>query len=171
MKLCPKCNYSNQDFDTVCNSCGSPLDSVNESSTYGMNQYDMNNSGSDLNGNNPPMPIKTNGMAIASLVLGIVSIPLDCCCGIGIIPAILALVFGILGKKAIKGSSGTQKGDGMALAGIILGAAGIVLGIGALIYYFIVGASSGQFWDEFRNQLNNEMSNQMNNMNDNNFDQ
>jgi hypothetical protein len=66
---------------------------------------------------------KTDGMAIASLVLGILSI--TC---IGLIGTILAVVFGILSRKKIKESGGALKGEGLALAGIILGIAGAVIG-------------------------------------------
>jgi hypothetical protein len=68
----------------------------------------------------PPIVIqqpKTNGMAIASLVLGIVWIY-----GIG---SILALVFGYQGRNEIDRSNGTQTGRGMATAGIVLGWIGI----------------------------------------------
>ena len=160
MKLCPKCNYSNQDFDTVCNSCGSPLDSVNESGTYGMNTGGFGSP--NFNGMNPPMPVKTNGMAIASMVLGIVSIPLDCCCYIGVIPAILAIIFGILSRKAIRESSGNQKGDGMALVGLILGSVALVIAIGLIIYAVAVGGiTSNQFWEEFSKQMNNINNNRI----------
>jgi Domain of unknown function (DUF4190) len=54
---------------------------------------------------------KTNGFAIASLVLGII----PCCNGI------LAIIFGFVAKNQIKQSGGTQSGDGMATAGIVLG--------------------------------------------------
>lgn len=160
MKLCPKCNYSNQDFDTVCNSCGSPLDSVNQQGMYGMNTGNFNNQ--DFNGMSPPMPVRTNGMAIASMVLGIVGIPLDCCCYIGVIPAILAVIFGFLARNSIRSSSGDQKGDGMALAGIILGFAGIAIALGLIIYAVAVGGfTSNRFWDEFRNQMNNINNNRI----------
>ena len=153
MKLCRKCNSSNQDFDTFCNNCGSPLDSLNESDTYDIDAgvgFDSPN----LNGMNPLMTVKTNGMAIASMVLGIVSIPLSCCCYIGVIPGILAIVFGVLSRKEIQKSLGNQKGDGMALAGLILGAVGLLLVIGSIIYAFSLGGiTSNQFWKEFNNMM------------------
>src|ERR1035441_1060576 len=43
--------------------------------------------------------------------------------------AILAIVFGFIARSQIKQSNGTQQGGGMALAGIIIGFAGIVIGI------------------------------------------
>jgi hypothetical protein len=66
------------------------------------------------------VPGANNGMAIAAL-----------CCGIGgflcIIPAILGIVFGVIAKNQIRDSSGMQRGDGMATAGIVLGIVWIAL--------------------------------------------
>lgn len=76
---------------------------------------------------------KTNGMAIASLVLGIVWVY-----GIG---SILALVFGYLGKNQIDASQGRETGRGMAVAGIVLG----WIGVGLLVIVIIVAASSSSY--------------------------
>ena len=65
-----------------------------------------------------PRP-KTNGMAIASLVLGIL-----CLYGIG---SVLALVFGVQARKAIDASGGAETGRGMATAGIVRGWIGVGL--------------------------------------------
>jgi hypothetical protein len=63
---------------------------------------------------------KTNGLAIASLV-----------CGIGgflfFVPAILGIVFGFIARSQIRQSAGRQSGEGLAIAGIIVGFAWIVL--------------------------------------------
>jgi uncharacterized protein DUF4190 len=77
-----------------------------------------------------PSTPKTNGFAIASLVLGIIP-----CTGI---TSILAIVFGFIARNQIQQSGGTQQGSGMALAGIILGF--IWIGI-SLIYWIAVIAS------------------------------
>jgi hypothetical protein len=61
----------------------------------------------------------TNGMAIASMVLGIAQLFL---CLIG---TVLALVFGYIARRQIRDSMGAQGGDGMAIAGIILGWVGV----------------------------------------------
>jgi hypothetical protein len=55
----------------------------------------------------------TNGLAIASLVCGIV--------GCFTVTAIVAIVLGFVARNQIEQSGGTQQGSGMALAGIILG--------------------------------------------------
>jgi uncharacterized protein DUF4190 len=70
---------------------------------------------------------KTSGKAITSLVTGILSLPGICCWPLGVILGILGIVFGILGRKDIAASQGQQKGEGLALAGIICGAVAIVL--------------------------------------------
>ena len=86
------------------------------------------------NYNQPTYPVKQKeegkGMAIASLVIGILSV--TCCCG-GILPSILAVVFGFISKSQKK------ENNGMALAGIILGFVGIVIGIVSLVYLFVSG--------------------------------
>jgi hypothetical protein len=70
-----------------------------------------------------------SGMAIASLVLGIVSLLSFCLFHIGVVLglpcAILAMVFGILARPKI--NSGEMSGRGMAMAGIIC--ASIYLGL------------------------------------------
>jgi hypothetical protein len=64
----------------------------------------------------------TNGFAVASLVLGIIPV----CSGI------LAIVFGFIAKSQISNSGGTQKGDGTATAGLVLGFLWL---IGLIIYF------------------------------------
>lgn len=59
-------------------------------------------------------PTRNNGMAIAALVCGIVGF-------LCLIPGILGIVFGFMAKSQIRQSNGTQRGDGMATAGIVLG--------------------------------------------------
>ncbi len=77
---------------------------------------------------------KTNGYAIASLVLSLVGL-----CGIG---SILAIVFGNMAKKEIAARG--EGGLGLAKAGIIIGwigLAGVVLYV--LVVIIALGASSG----------------------------
>jgi hypothetical protein len=77
---------------------------------------------------------KTNGYAIASLVLSLVGL-----CGIG---SILAIVFGNMAKKEIAARG--EGGLGLAKAGIIIGWIGLA---GVVLYVLVVivalGASSG----------------------------
>jgi hypothetical protein len=80
-----------------------------------------------------PQPVyvqaKTNGLAIASLVLGIIWIYW--------IGSVLALVFGYVAKSQIDQSGGTQTGRGMAIAGIVLG----WIGVAILVLALVAGAS------------------------------
>jgi len=73
--------------------------------------------------------VHTSGWAVASLVLGIVGIFL----AVTFLPALLAIVFGIIGTNSIK-KDYEVTGKGLAIAGIILGAVGIVAGIAAVVY-------------------------------------
>lgn len=72
-----------------------------------------------------PIPTtSTNGLAIASLVLGIVWVYW--------IGSILALIFGLIARKQIKERG--QSGQGMATAGIVLGC----IGLGTLLIFIII---------------------------------
>jgi hypothetical protein len=70
----------------------------------------------------PAAPPKTSGLAVASLVLAVLSLPLfGCCCNIGLLPAALAVVFGHVARSQIRRSPGALEGDGMAVAGLVIG--------------------------------------------------
>ena len=76
-------------------------------------------------------PARTSSLAVWSLVLGILG--LLCFSFLAGVPAIIC---GHMGRSRIKDSQGALKGDGMALAGMIMGYIGIaifVLGIVAAI--------------------------------------
>jgi hypothetical protein len=79
-------------------------------------------------------PRATNGLAVASLVLGIIGWAL---CGVG---SILAIVFGAMARSQIRSSGGRETGDGMALAGIILGSIGV-----ALVIAYVAAALAAGF--------------------------
>jgi hypothetical protein len=68
-------------------------------------------------------------MSIASLVLGIVGIPL---CFL-FIPSLLAVIFGAVALNQIK-SDPNQSGRGRAIAGIILGSVALALIVLALVF-------------------------------------
>jgi Domain of unknown function (DUF4190) len=68
-----------------------------------------------------PAAKKTNGLAIASLVCS--------CAGILFlgVPGVVGIIFGFVARSQIRRSNGAQGGEGLALAGIIVGFAWIVI--------------------------------------------
>ncbi|MFJ4619300.1 DUF4190 domain-containing protein [Streptomyces sp. NPDC088812] len=76
-----------------------------------------------------------NGMGVAAMVLGIVAAGGFCMWPAAIVMGVLAVVFGAIGRG--KANRGQASNGGQALAGIICGAAGVVLGIGMLVLLFV----------------------------------
>lgn len=73
------------------------------------NQYDPN-----MN-----QPQESKGLSIAALSVGILSLLTSCCGCVGLLVSIVAIVLGIIGRP--------KGGKGMATAGIICGAIGLIL--------------------------------------------
>lgn len=71
---------------------------------------------------------RTNGLAIAALVCGVIGF----LCGA---TSLLAVIFGHISRGQIRKSNGAETGDGMALAGLILG---YVFLVGWLIYWLVI---------------------------------
>ncbi len=98
------------------------------------------------NQNDMPNQNKGNGMAIASLVLGILGI-VTCCCSpwLELVLGILAVVFGIKGRQH-------EEGNSMATAGLVLGIITLVLAVanGAISIIF-----SFMFGDDLMNEIMN----------------
>jgi hypothetical protein len=67
----------------------------------------------------------TNTWAVASLVLGIVTVVGGFCL---VVPPLLAIIFAFLAMRTNTSPSGQSSGQGMAVAGLILGIIGLVLG-------------------------------------------
>lgn len=90
-------------------------------------------------GSGPPLP-RTNGLAIASLVCGILSLVTFCFCG-GLFLGLPAVICGHMSLNQIKAGNGQQEGRGMAVAGLICGYIGLgifllmLLGNGASFRY------------------------------------
>lgn len=63
---------------------------------------------------------RNNGLAVASLVC-------SCAGFVLFVPAVLGIIFGFVARSQIRRSGGTQGGDGLAIAGIIVGFAWIAL--------------------------------------------
>ena len=101
--------------------------------------YNSYNQGQYSNGPVPPYPPtqqgQGHGMAIASLVLGIVGIVFGCCLWYITIPcAIIGLILGVMANK--------QEKNGMATAGIVLSSISLALAVIELIMVIAAGTSS-----------------------------
>lgn len=96
--------------------------------------------GKDRTGNAPDRRRaggKTSGLAVASLVCGLLGL---LTCGLG---AIVGLILGIVGLMRIRQSGGALGGEGLAVAGIVVSGASLVIGaalglpvLGMLIIFF-----------------------------------
>ncbi len=90
------------------------------------------------------MPPQTNAWAIVSLVSSILS-----WVGLFGLGGIVGVIAGVVARNQIRENPATQTGNGLALAGIILGAVNIVLTcIGLLcIFGVLFGTFTIPFWD------------------------
>lgn len=71
-------------------------------------------------------PMPRNGMGTAALVLGIIAVVVFCLWPIAVVLGVLAVIFGVIGRGRARRGESTNPGQ--ALAGIICGAVGTVLG-------------------------------------------
>jgi hypothetical protein len=69
---------------------------------------------------------------VASLICGICS--LSCCLPV----AVVGLWLGVTARRRIAASAGAETGDGVALAGVILSAIGLALGLAFLALWVFV---------------------------------
>jgi hypothetical protein len=112
-----KCGFCAEEIPadaTVCPKCGSTFSQEPAANVYQTVK---------------PQASSNNGMgfAIASFVLGILGL-IPCCCCVGSLGSILAVVFGFVAKNQMK-ASGSNQFSWMAVTGIILGLIGLALGI------------------------------------------
>lgn len=105
--FCDQCGFSNPDGVQSCSQCGRVF--LQPAVPGG---FAPGTAAARIN----PADQKTDGKAIASLVLGILSLTL-----FWILAGIPAVVLGHISRSSIKKSVGRLKGDGMALAGLIMG--------------------------------------------------
>jgi hypothetical protein len=87
-------------------------------------------------------PVRTNGLAIASMVLGIVWVYW--------IGSILAVIFGHVSLRQIRRAQGAQRGRGMAIAGLVLGYVGIASLIALIVVLLTVDIDFGPSTAECR---------------------
>lgn len=78
----------------------------------------------------PAAPARTNGFAIASLILALLGITIP------------ALICGYLGRRQIDQSQGTEQGRGLALAGIIIGWLQVAASIALVLVLVVVARNA-----------------------------
>jgi hypothetical protein len=83
----------------------------------------------------PRFPDKASGMAITALVLGILALP--CCCGF--LAGIPALVVGFMEKGKIARHESSDKGQWMALVGIVMGIISLIFGCLQIVWVIFFG--------------------------------
>src|SRR5262245_32066972 len=82
---------------------------------------------------------KTNSSAVVSIVCGILSFAV--CSLVGIV----GIIYGLRAKREIQESGGTEGGEGLATAGIVLSAIGLVvmtLVIGSILLVTFLGSAT-----------------------------
>jgi hypothetical protein len=105
MIACPQCRSQVPETNQFCSTCGAQI----------------HLGGPTASPISPPgQQPQTSGKAVASLVLGI------CIFILGFLTGIPAIIFGHMAKAEIRRSGGRLQGDGMALAGLILGYLSVV---------------------------------------------
>ena len=141
---CKVCGKELPEGAARCSECGTPVDGTGENNQPGSRstdnsyyqdnrsqyqyQYDDSNSGGQPVYEHQSSARK--GFAIASLVMGIVGLVGSCCSlatfgVLSLLLGVVGLIFGILGLKS--------QGKGMAIAGIIMAALNLVIGVLILI--------------------------------------
>jgi hypothetical protein len=105
--MCPRCGNASPITANNCKGCGMPF---------------------TMEGTTLEAAGTSNGLCVASLVLGIIGLPAAFC----VILPILAVIFGIIGLGQVSKSGMEGGGKGMAIAGIVCGVIGCF--IAAMIY-------------------------------------
>jgi uncharacterized Zn finger protein (UPF0148 family) len=178
--FCPECGAPNDDDSVYCGNCGAPMDpdatpamaedkapeveSVEELHADALEQGPEGAPDAEeaLDADEPsvvPAPldpppaveraavVQTSGMAIASLVMGIAGWTLFPFLG-----SILAVVFGYAARREIRSQPEQLTGDGLAIAGLVLGwlmiglsVVGLILGAVGLCFFATVSRSAAGF--------------------------
>jgi hypothetical protein len=84
---------------------------------------------------------RTDGLAIASLVIGIISIVCSIGC-LGIVLGPTAAIMGFISRQRISTSGGAIGGGTLAIVGLVLGIVGFVASVGWFFFVIVSGAFS-----------------------------
>jgi hypothetical protein len=161
--FCSMCGAPNEDDAVFCGNCGAPLDLEEtaveaefEASEAAVSEEPAEEGVvlEELPSEPPPVPpppppprmqtVQTSGMAVASLVMGILGWTV-----LPLLGSILAIIFGYSARNEIRQRPGELEGEGMAMAGLVLGwlmvgVSVLVLclgGVGICFFFGLVGAS------------------------------
>lgn len=162
--ICKRCKTQYDDNQGACPACGyvpeyhtnEPNDGMSNGGVQSQYSAPQNEYGAPQNSYSAPQsqysapqnqysipqnpygepPKKGKGLAIAAMVVGIVSLCAFCFWPVAIIGGILAIIFGAVAIKSA--------GRGMAIAGIITGAVAVVL---AILFIVLLAAGVAGFYD------------------------
>lgn len=81
----------------------------------------------------PPPTLQTSSLAVISLICGIVSWVL-----LPVLGSLAAVITGHLARKEIRNAPQRLTGDGMAVAGLVLGYLSLALALAGLLFVFLV---------------------------------
>jgi len=131
---CFKCGTENSDSSEYCKNCGEKLiaEMVESSVTTASPAQPATAQPLPQNGVTGTQT-RTNVLAIVSLVVSLFSITT------GFTTSIIAVICGHIARKQIK-EDPSYTGDGMALAGLIIGYLGIGLIVGVIAFYIVIFA-------------------------------
>ena len=96
----------------------------------------------------PPINRKSNGMAIAGLLFGIISVIPGFFCG-GPLWAILGLIFSSVTLFRITKNPDQYDGQGLAIAGLITSIVGLMLNLSAIFIFSFMGSTITTMLDAF----------------------
>lgn len=97
----------------------------------------------------PPTPRSrpTNGLAVASLVIAVLAPGLALVPFVGLVPALIGLVLGIL---AVRRAKVIDSGQEVAMVGAVLSGLSLLLAIAAVVVVLVVGSALAAFVDTLR---------------------
>lgn len=151
--FCPECGASNEDDSIFCGNCGAVLDAdqapaeaIEEQASDPVTvEGELEDSAESSQPEDapakpaPPAPppaypphpspsVPTSGMAIASLVLGIGGLTV-----LPLLGSIAAIILGYMARRDIRQRPDQLTGDGLALAGIVLGWISVALALVGIV--------------------------------------
>ncbi|MEJ7594841.1 MAG: DUF4190 domain-containing protein [Planctomycetaceae bacterium] len=82
-----------------------------------------------------------SALSILSMISGIISVPMICLCFLSIPFSLFAIVSGHISRSICRRSQGRVTGDGMAVAGLVLGYLTLLVTTGSWVAWFVAFAS------------------------------